>query len=114
MFLRPLSPLLRDRRLIKLEERFRRIFRDLFRCSSFRYLSKLGVDVADYTSLFPGFALRGFETGLVELPAALWQDPFRALGGLDEEDVGFVGVGGDDTGDEAVACFVVTCGNGCQ
>lgn len=60
-----------------------------------------------YAGLFPGFAESGFGAGFIKLPPAFGEDPGGPGGGLDEEDVCFLGVGGDDAGDEAVACFVV-------
>ena len=58
------------------------------------------VDFAYYAGLFPGLALGGVLGGcFVRLPAAFGEDPAIAFGGLDEQDVVFVGGEGDDAGD---------------
>lgn len=104
---RPLAPLLLHRRLVETKQRPRRILTNLFLRPRFSDFPKLIVDVTYYTGLFPGFAEGGFGAGFVELPAAFGEDPGGPGGGLDEEDVGFLGIGCYDSGDEAVACFVV-------
>lgn len=109
MLLGPLSPLLLHRRLVEPKQCSGRILRDLLLRPRFRDLPQLGVDMTYYASLFPGFAEGGFGTRFVELPAAFGEDPGggASSGGLDEEDMGLLGVGCYDAGDEAVACFVV-------
>ena len=111
MPLRPRLLLLLDPDLIKPVRRARRegVFPDDALAALLLDLAQVARDAALDARFLPGLAAGGFFLrALVGFPAALWEDPAFAVGGLDEEDLGAVGGEGDDASDEAFAARAVS------
>lgn len=113
MHLRPLGFLLLDNSLEEVIRGFWGVWCELIRLSPLSNEAKVIVDFTYYASLFPGFAFGRVLGGcLVRLPAAFWEDPAVAFGGLDEEHVVLVGRKGDNARNESLALGAISCESG--